>query len=114
MIRTLLLTCILAATASAAPSESTLTKWLDETARLESSNRDSAVGDAGRSRGRYQIQKATWKAYSKAPWKTGAHDPVESRRVARLILIDCAKACRKHNMAVTFKNARYFYRHGGF
>ena len=79
MIRLMILACAMASAASAAPSEATLTTWLDETARLESSNRDWAIGDKGASRGAYQIQKATWKAYSKVPWRTGAHDPVESK-----------------------------------
>ena len=88
--------------------------WVRETARLESSHRDGAVGDNGRSRGRYQIQAATWRAYSTVPWRTGSHDPVESRRVCRLILADCARACRRDGKVVAFKAARWYYRHGGF
>ncbi len=97
-------------TAYAAVPES----WVRETARLESRGNTAAVGDRGRSRGAYQIQQATWVRYSRTPWVTGAHDPCESRRVAGLILADCVRACRRDRRAVTFANARWYYRHGGF
>lgn len=108
---------VLALTLWAAPASraaDSLERWLDRTAHIESRNRDSAIGDGGRSRGRYQIQERTWARYSRKPWRTFAHDPRESRRVARLILIDCQRACRKARRPATFENARWFYTHGGF
>jgi len=90
-------------------------EWLDRTMRLESSGNRWAVGDAGASRGPMQIQKAIWEHYGgRLPWSKYAHDPVEARRVAALILLDCARACRRHGQAVTFANCRWYYRHGGF
>ena len=82
-----------------------------ETARIESSNNDKAIGDKGKSRGRYQIQEATWKRYSKKPWKIYAHDRKESTRVVRLILKDCIKKCGNKP---SFQRIRYYYTHGGF
>lgn len=102
---------------SAIPSPQ-LDAWLDRTRFLESTGRNHAVGDRRngrwRSRGPYQITRNTWKHYSTLPWRCGAHDPVESRRVARLILKDCAKACRRDGRPVNFANVRHYYRHGGF
>lgn len=88
--------------------------WVEKTAWLESRNDDNAVGDRGRSRGRYQIQKTTWQRYSTKKWERWAHDAVESRRVCRLILSDCARACVRHGQRVTFQQCRWYYRHGGF
>jgi len=111
--------------AFAAIKPETMNEWLDRTAMLESRWQDDAIGDKvnrhGKpnpphkwSRGRYQIRKPTWEAYSKQPWRTAAHDPVESRRVCVLILRDCAKACRRDGKPVTFENVRWYYRHGKF
>ena len=91
-----------------------LNAWLDRTMKLESRGDPRAVGDSGRSRGPYQIQRNIWNHYSSLAWRSSAHDPVASRRVARLILADCAKACRRDRRPVTFANARHYYRHGGF
>jgi len=88
--------------------------WLDRTAMLESGNKPAAVGDKGRSRGAYQIQERPWRHYSRVPWRIGAHDPVESRRVARLILLDCERACKRHHKAATFANVRWYYQTGGY
>jgi len=89
--------------------------WLDETMRRESSGNRLAVGDGGRSRGPYQIQRRIWEHYGgRLPWSKYAHDPVEARRVATLILLDCARACKRAGKPVTFSNARFFFRHGGF
>lgn len=87
--------------------------WLNRTRFLESTNRSHVVGRAGE-RGPYQIKRSIWKHYSKRPWRTAAHDPVESRRVARLILRDCMKACCRDGRPVTFANVRHYYRRGGF
>ena len=90
-------------------------EWLDRTLAMESSGRHSAIGDRGKSRGGYQIQERIWKAYGgTAPWHRRAHDPGESRKIAALILRDCARACRRHGQAVTFERARWYFRHGGF
>ena len=94
-------------------------EWLDRTMQLESSGNAAAVGDfrngKPRSRGPYQISEKVWYAYGgTAPWRTHAHDPGESRRIAALILRDCARACRRHGQAVTFANVRFFYTRGGF
>lgn len=88
-----------------------LRRWVYDTARLESNFNDKAIGDNFKSRGRYQIQEATWRHYSKKPWRIYAHDKVEATRVAYLIIQDCAKKCGKR---VTFKRIRYYYTHGGF
>jgi hypothetical protein len=88
--------------------------WVIRTARLESGFKPARVGDNGRSRGMYQIQRRAWEHYSKVRWVTGAHDPIESKRVARLILADCVRACQRSRKPVTFENARYVYRRGGF
>jgi hypothetical protein len=87
--------------------------WLDRTRFLESTHRNYVVGKAGE-RGPYQIQRNIWEHYSTLPWRCSAHDPVASRRVARLILKDCMNACRRDGRPVTFKNVRWYYRHGGF
>ena len=90
-------------------------EWLDRTMRLESSGNRWAVGDGGRSRGPYQIQRRPWEAFGgKRPWSNWAHDPAESRRVANRILSACSRACRRVGKPVTFDNCRWFYRHGGF
>lgn len=88
--------------------------WLSQTAWLESRCNCAAVGDNGRSRGAYQIQRRTWEHYSRVPWRTGAHDPVESRRVAKLILKDCYRYCVRHKRPVTFTEVRCLWRRGGF
>ncbi|HVP12032.1 MAG TPA: hypothetical protein VMV94_12695 [Phycisphaerae bacterium] len=88
--------------------------WVERTSQLESRHDARAVGDSGRSRGEFQIKKRTWEHYSRAPWRVGAHDPVKSRRVAKLILEDCARACKRDGKRVTFANVRWYYRHGGF
>jgi len=89
--------------------------WLDRTMQLESSGNRWAVGDGGRSRGPYQIQRRIWQHYGgRKPWSTWAHNPGESRRVARIILDQCASACKRVGKPVTFTNVRWFYRHGGF
>jgi hypothetical protein len=87
---------------------------LDRTAWLESRRDHAAVGDRGRSRGAYQIQRVPWQHYSRVPWRTGAHDPVESRRVARLILRDCCRAALRHGEPLTFRVIRRYYRSGGY
>lgn len=89
--------------------------WLTATCRLESNGRRWAIGDRGRSRGLYQIQAATWRRYGgRRPWSYWAHDPAESRRVARQILTDCVRACQRARQPLTFKRVRWYYRHGGF
>lgn len=88
--------------------------WITQTAKLESNFNPNAKGDNGASRGMYQIQERTWYHYSDKTWEVYAHDPEESKRVCRLILMDCAKKCQRDKKPVTFKNARYYYRHGGF
>ena len=88
--------------------------WLTRTAWLESRHKPQAIGDQGRSRGAYQIKQPTWQRYSRRPWRSAAHDAVESRRVARQILIDCVRACRRDRRPVTFQNVRWYYRRGGF
>ncbi len=89
--------------------------WLDRTLQLESSGNHAAVGDRGRSRGGYQIQRRIWDHYGgKRPWSRWAHNPAESRRVARLVLADCARACRRDHKPVTLENARAYYVRGGF
>lgn len=88
--------------------------WLNETARLESGGNANAVGDHGQSRGPFQIQRGPWESFSRDPWRVAAHDPVKSRVVARKILQHCARACVRDRRAVTFKNVRWYYRHGRF
>ena len=51
----------------------------------ESSGNPNAVGDGGRSRGLMQIQKATWRSFSKYPWDD-AFDPEKNVQVGRRIL----------------------------
>lgn len=93
-------------------------EWLRRTAWLESRNNPAAVNyrepRGGPSRGMYQIQRATWQRYSRRPWATAAHERAESSRVARLILADCARACRRDGRPATFANVRWYYRRGGF
>jgi hypothetical protein len=81
--------------------------------QLESCGDPRAVGKAGE-RGPFQIKRNIWKHYSSLAWRSSAHDPVASRGVARLILRDCIKACRRDGRPVTFANARRYYRRGGF
>lgn len=106
--------CLAIAGVACAADESELHAWLDRTMELESGGDHIAVGDGGRSRGAYQIQRATWQRYSRRPWATAAHESAESRRVCRLVLLDCARSCRRAGRPATFANVRYFYRHGGF
>jgi hypothetical protein len=52
---------------------------------IESGDDDKAIGDNGRSRGRYQIQEATWKEANPPscyPWKTHAHSPSVAKAAA--------------------------------
>jgi hypothetical protein len=100
---------ILISTVSGVPDS-----WVDRTAHLESRHNPRAIGDSGRSRGEFQIKRRVWEHYSDTPWRVRAHDPVESRRVAKLILSDCARACQRDGKPVTFVNVRWYYRHGGF
>lgn len=102
-----------AASQSAVSGMSAVEPWLDRIAERESAGDSAAVGKAGE-RGAYQIQRRTWEHYSRVPWRTGAHNPVESRRVARLILQDCVRACERKQQPVTFDNVYHWYRHGGF
>lgn len=104
-----LLALLLAAPAVAAVPDA----WLDRTAHLESRHNHAAIGKAGE-RGAYQIKAAIWRHYSRLPWRVYAHDPAVSRRVARLILDDCSRACVRDRRPVTFTNARWYYRRGGF
>ncbi len=49
--------------------------WLDETMRRESSGDRLAVGDGGRSRGPYQIQRRIREHYGgRKPWSAWSHD----------------------------------------
>ncbi|MDD2766107.1 MAG: transglycosylase SLT domain-containing protein [Opitutaceae bacterium] len=107
-----MIAALVIATAASGPVD-VPTIWLDRTRFLESTGRNHAVGKAGE-HGPYQIKRSTWKHYSKRPWRTAAHDPVESRRVARMILRDCMKACRRDGRPITFANVRHYYRRGGF
>lgn len=88
--------------------------WVNRTAYLESRHDRMAVGDSGKSRGAFQIRRSVWEHYSTVAWREGAHNPREARRVAKLILEDCARACRRDGKPVTFKNVRFYYRRGGF
>ena len=88
--------------------------WVEQTAHIESRHNPRAVGDGGRSRGAFQIKKRIWEHYSTTSWQKGAHDPVESRRVAKLILKDCVRACKRDHRPVNFENVRWYYRRGGF
>lgn len=91
--------------------------WLTRTSWLESRHNPAAIGDGGRSRGMYQIQRRTWETpryHARLPWRVWAHDPVESHRIAKLILNDCCRACMRHKQPVTFNRVRWYYRHGGF
>lgn len=55
---------------------------------IESNDDDSKIGDHGKSRGRYQIQEATWNSVEPHLWwQTYAHDKIVSFSTARLILI---------------------------
>jgi hypothetical protein len=113
--RLVIMTVLTSATAAACESaaEPTRERWLDRTAHLESRGDDLAIGRSGE-RTRYQIMRATWRHYSDVPFAQSARYPAEARRVARLILIDCERACRRTRRPVTFANVRWFYRHGGF
>lgn len=95
-------------------SPSVMVGWLEKTAQLESHGKLEAVGDKGKSRGPFQIQEKTWKAYSHRPWRTYAHDRREATRVATGILSDCYRACLRDKKEPSFKNVRWYYRHGGF
>jgi len=90
-------------------------EWLDRTMRLESSGNRWAVGDAGASRGPYQIQRKPWIAFGgKQPWEKWSHDPAESRRVASRILAACKRHGEKHGRKVDFESVRWVYRAGGY
>ena len=114
MLLSFALYCVFCLSPTPLVEKATLVAWLDETARRESRGNRWSVGDRGRSRGAYQIQRATWAKYSTTPWRVGAHDPVESRRVCREILLDCAGECARRGKPVTFENVRWFYQHGGW
>jgi soluble lytic murein transglycosylase-like protein len=78
----------------------------------ESSNNPDAIGDHGKSRGLMQIQKATWKVYSKEPWDK-AFDPNINHQVGRHILEDINdsygdKATEK-KIAYTYNTGRYCF-----
>lgn len=89
--------------------------WLRWTRKLESGNDRLAVGDRGRSRGAYQIQRRPWEAFGgRRPWNYWAHDAYESRRVASLILAACRRTCVRRGLVPTFKNVRRIYRTGGY
>ena len=90
-----------------------MARWLDRTRFLESSGNRLAIGDGGRSRGPYQIQRATWTHLGgRAPWSTWAHNEQESRRVAARYLDAAVRECRRRGWAVTFANVRWLYTHG--
>ncbi len=90
-----------------------LDRWLDLTRQAESSGRRYAIGDAGRSRGPYQIQKAAWRQFGgRGPWRVNAHDEAESRRVARRYLVAAVAECRRRGWTVSYRNVRHLYRYG--
>jgi hypothetical protein len=72
-------------------------KCLDTIRLAESSGNDKAVGDHGKARGAYQIQEATWKRYSRLNWKQFAHEPRESREVAKLIVYDIVWQAKEYH-----------------
>jgi hypothetical protein len=113
--RLTLMTVLVGATAAAdgLVDERTRTDWLDRTAHLENRGDDRAIGRSGE-RTRYQIVRATWRHYSDVPFAESPRYPAEARRVARLILIDCERACARNRQPVTFANVRWFYQHGGY
>lgn len=90
-------------------------KWLDRTRQIESRGHCEAVGDNGRSRGPYQIQRGPWRAYGgPGPWHVYAHRERDARKVAAKILRACERACIRDRRPVTWRNVRWYYRHGGF
>lgn len=102
---------ITAAAYAAPPIE----RWLSATRHAESRGDRWAVGDHGRSRGPYQIQRHIWYSFGgRAPWIVYAHGEYESRAVARRIIAACVRACRRDGRPITYANVRYYYRNGGF
>lgn len=61
---------------------------LDGIKMAESSGRDDAVGDDGKSKGGYQINETFHDYYADLYGEYDPFDPVQSRRVAMLILRD--------------------------
>lgn len=65
-------------------------KLIDAIGVVESNNNDDAVGDNGKSIGRYQIQKAYWidgTEYLKVDWPyKDAHNPYKARKVVEAYL----------------------------
>ena len=55
---------------------------LDAICQVESSGNAKAVGDAGRSRGAYQVGRAAW-IDAGVPWPYTPHDQAKSREVCR-------------------------------
>ena len=55
---------------------------LDAIGHVKSGMNHAAVGDRGHSRGAWQISKTVWKKFSAHDWKTYAHRPSYSERVA--------------------------------
>lgn len=72
-----------------------LSKLIDAIGVVESNNNDKAVGDNGKSIGRYQIQKAYWidgTEYLKVDWPyKDAHDPCKARKVVEAYLMRYGK-----------------------
>ena len=102
------------AASSPAQSPATVDRWLTRTRLIESGGNRHALGDGGRSRGPYQIQRDTWRSlHGRQPWCVWAHDENESRRVARRYLL---AAVVRHwvltGRAPTFGDIRYWYTHG--
>lgn len=108
----LITTLVLAHLATAVPDQ-TIEKWLDRTRQLESSGRCSAIGDGGRSRGPYQIQEATWRQFGgRGPWRIGAHQETESRKVARRYIRSAVAECHRRGWPADFAHVRHLYRYG--
>ncbi len=114
----LVVLAVLSASAITCPADvrqATLDHWLDQTRHLESRGDPRSVGDRGRSRGAYQIQRGPWRAYGgRGPWHVYAHREPEARKVAARILRACERACVRDKKAVNFKNVRWYYKHGGY
>jgi hypothetical protein len=89
--------------------------WIDRTMYMESRGNLAAVGDCGRSRGPYQIQRRAWEAFGgPTPWRVWAHHPQASRAVCRRIMAACVRRCVRDHRPVTFATVRFYYRRGGY
>lgn len=88
---------------------------VSSTGAAESSHRPWVIGDNGRSRGEYQIQRWIWYAFGgRRPWEKWAHVESEARPVAGRIVWACQERLRKKGKPVTWAGIRHLYTHGGF